>query len=650
MRRRAALLLTFAAAVGCGGDPPTSPNTVDTVEVAPAGVTIVTGDTVRLRAIARNSAGDTVFGRAVVWSSSDTNVARVSVLGLVTARAKGTATITATIDARNGTAVTTIVAHIAELLVNPNSDTLFTGDSTAWFTTTLDSAGQPVFGRTVTWEVADTTIVRPRPIGNDVWLRGRAPGVTWVIAMSEGLRDSARMTVRNAVGSVSIAPDGDTILIASTLLLSATLRDTAGTVVTGRRIVWDVLLGPATIDSTGLLRADAGGIATIRARSETRADTARYFFRVDGSFTTVTAGDLHTCGITTAGKTYCWGSGAFGQLGIGGGAQGNILGPALVIGGATYDELSAGYLHQCARTSAMAQCWGLDTFGALGNSSGVMSCTYGDSCRGSPLAVSGSISFAQVAAGDRLSCGLDGSGAAYCWGVNSLGGLGIGTTDPNPHTSPQAVTGGFSFEHLAVGGGHVCALSSGRAYCWGYDAYGQLGAPDTARATNAAPDTVDGGHRFVSLSAGRYHTCGVRTDSAAYCWGLNEAGVLGTGVTGPPVLSPVAVQTSLKFVALAAGLDHTCGIATDSLAYCWGKNDSGQLGDGATAPHYTPMPVSGGLKFAVIAANRGFTCGVTTSNVAYCWGGDGSGGGGEGRLGTDPGTPTTAPGRVRGQP
>lgn len=75
----------------------------------------------------------------------------------------------------------------------------------------------------------------------------------------------------------------------------------------------------------------------------------------------------------------------------------------------------------------------------------------------------------------------------------------------------------------------------------------------------------------------------------------------------------------------------------------------GQLGDDTTAPHYTPMSVSGGLKFSVITANRNFTCGVSSS-VAYCWGGSGGGGGSNGRLGTAPGTDTTVPGRVQGQP
>ena len=577
-------------------------------------------------------------------------VATVSPQGLVTGRRRGNATITATAGGKGGTAQLDVMLPAAQIEVLPNIDTLFTGDSTLWFISAVDSLGEAVFTRYVTWTVIDPAIVESRPIGADIWLKGKSVGVTWIKATVGGASDSARIWVRNRVGSVAITPDTATILVADTLRLGAIIRDTAGTLLTDRRVRWEVLRGSALIDSTGLLRALAGGTATIEARSETKADTAHFFFRVAGKFTLVTAGDLHTCGLTSVGATYCWGSGWYGQLGIGGGVEGNALGPALVIGAAVFSHVSGGYLHNCAVTSTgQAQCWGLDSYGALGNSSGVEPCTYGDLCRGTPLATTGAITFVRVSAGDRYTCGIDGSGTAYCWGANTLGELGIGSIDQNSHAAPEQVAGALSFDAITTGGGQTCALSSDRAYCWGYNAQGQLGL-GVVGGTHTAPDSLAGGHRFLALTAGRYHTCGIATDSTAYCWGVNDTGQLGTGSTGAAASSPVAVTTGLKFVALAAGADHTCGIATDSLSYCWGANSGGQLGDGTTSAHYTPMPASGGLKFSVITANRNFTCGVTTSSAAYCWGGNGSGGGGDGRLGTDPQTPTTTPGRVLGQP
>ena len=649
-RRTVLRLLTVPLVLECGGDP-TSPNDVSTVDVQPSGITLLTADSSLFTAVARNSAGDPIAGKQFVWSSSDTSIATVSASGLVKAKASGTATIAATTDAKSDSAITTVVQRIARVVIGAVGDTIFTGDSTAWFSSTLDSTGQTVFGRSVTWHVEDTTVIRGRPIGNDIWLKARAPGVSWVIAMSEGRRDSAQIWVRNHVGTVDITPDSATILIASTLQLTSILRDTAGAILTGRPVQWEVLRGPATIDSTGLVHALAGGAATIVARSEGMSDTARLYFRIAGAFTSVTAGDLHTCGRTSAGAVYCWGYHGFGQLGIGSSPNVRTFGPALVGGGATYTSVSTGFLHTCAIATSL-ECWGSDWFGALGNSSGTGSCQYGYVCRGTPLAVTGAVDFTQVSGGDRFTCALDGAGAAYCWGNNSFGQLGIGTADVNSHPAPEAVGGGISFQSLTSGGGQVCALSAGVAYCWGWNHYGQLGLGivDTSGQVHAAPDTVAGGHRFRTLSAGWYHTCGVAADSSAFCWGLNESGQLGTGGTSSPVTTPVAVTSALKFFALAAGSDHTCGIAADSLAYCWGSNSGGGLGDGTGVPHYTPMPVSGGLKFATITANRDFTCGVTTAHVAYCWGGSGAGGDGEGRLGTDPLSNVTVPGRVQGQP
>lgn len=649
---RSLLCLCCAALIleSCGSDNPTASEPTAFVEIFPPTVAIIIGDTAHLNAAAKSSAGDTIPGKPITWSSANTSIATVSSSGVVTGDALGTVSITARADTAASSATVYVLGRPAQLFISASGDSLFAGDSTAWSTNALDSAGQYTFPKTVTWRVADTTVVRGRPIGRDVWLKGRAPGVTWVIASAGSLRDSAQIWVRNHVKSIEISPDTGTILISSTVQLMATLRDTAGAILSGRPVQWEVVRGLAVIDSTGLMHAVGGGSAAIVARAEGITDTARFYFRISGAFTAVTAGDLHTCGLTTGGAAYCWGSDAYGQLGLGPSPSSNLLAPALVASGETYTSISAGHTHTCA-VGVSAECWGHDAYGVLGNESGVGECAAGGTCRGTPLAVTGGIDFTQVSAGDMFTCGLDGSAAAYCWGNNSLGELGIGSVDDNPHPAPVAVTGGVSFQSLVAGGGHVCALSTGLAYCWGYNHQDQLGlgVVDTAGQTHATPDTVAGGHRFRELSAGTYHTCGIASDSSAFCWGTNDAGQLGQGSTSNPVNTPVPVTTALKFLALAAGFDHTCGIATDSLAYCWGANSGGQLGDGTTAPHYTPMPVSGGLKFSVITANRNFTCGVS-SNVAYCWGGSGAGGGGEGRLGTDPASDTTVPGRVQGQP
>lgn len=646
MRRVLAAALIIAT--GCGEDP-VSPNVVTTVTVSPAGATLLLGDTARLVAVAQNERGDTIAGMSIEWTSSDSSVAAVSTSGLVSARARGVATISATVDGKSGEGIVAVVSRIATLVININGDTLFTGDSTFWYVMAYDSAGNWLLGRPVSWSVADSSIVRGRPTGNDFWLKGRAPGVAWVKASAEGASDSARIWVRNRVGSVAIGPDTGTVLIGDTLRLGATVRDTAGNLLTDRRVTWDVLLGPATIDSTGLLRAVAGGTATIRARSETKGDTAQFEFRITGMFTQVAVGDVHTCGLTSAGATYCWGNGDYGQLGTGGGTEGVHLTPVLVTGGLAFAQIRAGYDHSCGITvGGDAYCWGAMNYGALGNQSAEELCAYGNPCRGTPLLVGGGLSFMRVSVGHRRLCGFAAGGTAYCWGWNDVGQMGTGVADSDPHPAPEPVSGGLTVSALTAGSRHACAVAGGLAYCWGDNRYGELGrgSIDTIFTPHPAPDTVAGGRTFLSLSAGTYHTCGVASDSSAYCWGVNDVGELGTGSSSVPLGLPVAVIGGLKFLSVTAGTDHTCGIAADSVAYCWGGNSGGQLGDGTTAAHATPIPVSGGLKFTVLAASRNFTCGVTTSAVAYCWGGNG-----QGRLGIGGFDQLQmVPARVLGQP
>lgn len=133
---------------------------------------------------------------------------------------------------------------------------------------------------------------------------------------------------------------------------------------------------------------------------------------------------------------------------------------------------------------------------------------------------------------------------------------------------------------------------------------------------------------FAKVSAGTGHTCGVTTTRVAYCWGGNGSGQLGDGTTtfAP---SPVAVAGGLHFASVDAGNGTTCGVTTAGAAYCWGGNTDGQLGDGSTSDRSSPVAVGGGLTFAMVSAGVQ-TCGVTTGGAAYCWGSNVSGSLGDG--------------------
>jgi hypothetical protein len=128
------------------------------------------------------------------------------------------------------------------------------------------------------------------------------------------------------------------------------------------------------------------------------------------------------------------------------------------------------------------------------------------------------------------------------------------------------------------------------------------------------------GLTFAVLSGGVYHTCGVTRTGAAYCWGQNVSGQLGDGTTTDRLV-PAPVAGNLTFTAMSAGGAHTCGATTSHAAYCWGRNDFGQLGDGTTTQRLVPTPIAGDLTFAGLSASGRFSsCGVTMSSAAYCWG------------------------------
>jgi alpha-tubulin suppressor-like RCC1 family protein len=124
--------------------------------------------------------------------------------------------------------------------------------------------------------------------------------------------------------------------------------------------------------------------------------------------------------------------------------------------------------------------------------------------------------------------------------------------------------------------------------------------------------------RQVSTGGGA-HTCGVTTSNVAYCWGRNSDGQLGDGTTIGR-LTPVRVAGERRFRQVSAGDFHTSGVNPFDRAFGWGRNFAGQLGDGTTSDRLTPVRVVRGLRFRAVGLGSNHSCGVTTSDVAYCWG------------------------------
>lgn len=140
------------------------------------------------------------------------------------------------------------------------------------------------------------------------------------------------------------------------------------------------------------------------------------------------------------------------------------------------------------------------------------------------------------------------------------------------------------------------------------------------KGTTSAPVKIP---TFILVTAGQDHTCALTTDGLVYCWGSNQDGQLGLGLTDKlPHPKPLLVDSKLRFTLVTAGYRHTCALTTDGAAYCWGANDSGQLGNGSLQPSASPIPVSGKLFFESLSSGATHTCGVTKFAEGFCWGGN----------------------------
>jgi len=170
---------------------------------------------------------------------------------------------------------------------------------------------------------------------------------------------------------------------------------------------------------------------------------------------------------------------------------------------------------------------------------------------------------------------------------------------------------------------HSCAIKKdGTAWCWGYNYYGQLG--DATSTDRTIPIQVSGLTGALSIETGRHFTCAVRSDGTVQCWGYNYYGQLGNGTTANrSVAGPVAGLTDV--VSVAPGLDHACASKSDGTVWCWGRNLNGQLGVGDKINRTTPVHVPGLTDVVSVDTGNNITCAVKSDGTAWCWGYNGYG-------------------------
>lgn len=534
-----------------------------------------------------------------------------------------------------------------------------------------DQFGYPVQGAQVTWAAAlfsgtVTPVVDSTDASGNAstsWTLGTSAigqsvtatvtGLTPIVFTATGTPDVSRvMTVTG--GSGQTAAIGSTLIIP----LSVLVKDSYGNLIAGDTIVWNDSIGAGGSVSPIRSVTNASGVATstwtlgstlgtqtLRARLNA---TVKASFTASGTlaFTQVFAGNYQACAIGTNDQAYCWGFGEDGQLGK------DILKttfapstPVTSTGILTFRSIQLGRTYGCGISVAKQMyCWGRVDAAAVSEPPSQVSLT--------PMPTVNTI-----ALGERHHCMTTAAGRAYCTGVsNAEGELGNGTTAPAtdfavlprpPIIDPLEST----WSMIAAGTLHTCAMPrySGAGtvvpWCWGFNSSGQLGdgtttmqlAPSIAVKLPLGVTEIDS----TSLVVGAAHSCAIVSASisvsspvrSVLCWGSNGYGQFGdaSAYTSTSFSNvAIAAATGLTFTSLTAGEYHTCGVTTGGQAYCWGRNGSGQLGNGTRTDTSTPVLVNSSVTWRSLSAGELFTCGVAGTatgggtpagqGTVYCWG------------------------------
>jgi alpha-tubulin suppressor-like RCC1 family protein len=332
----------------------------------------------------------------------------------------------------------------------------------------------------------------------------------------------------------------------------------------------------------------------------------------------VDAGYFHTCGLTRAGATYCWGSNFAGLLGRA--DVDDSLTPVRASMDARLRTLDVGASSACGLTDdGTAWCWGHNDEGQLGDGSFVD--------RRLPFPLPDLPPLRSISVGHAHACavGLDGTG--YCWGDNIFGQLGRGTIGGKSGV-PTAVAGGLAFDQLHAGFYASCGITTeGDALCWGWNLNGQLG--NGTQASSGTPASVDGGHAFRSIFPGDRITCGVTTGGRVYCWGERRHGLMGASrmgdalapepVAGIPDLARVRVAMGSSTLSVARG--YACGTALDGELLCWGD---GVPSSGDAVGGYVPglVRIGPSLGGGLPGTGAAHLCAVRTGGATLCGGGN----------------------------
>jgi alpha-tubulin suppressor-like RCC1 family protein/uncharacterized protein YjdB len=406
-----------------------------------------------------NAAGrrDSLPAGVIQWETSNSNVASVDAGGSVTGNSPGSATITARWLNYSATATIT-VAQIALRTVSPGQShtcALTTDDAAyCWGGNEFGQAGQPGSAngfRNLVQRIFSTV---PVPIAQGLKFSSISTGGFYTCALTrDGTAYCWGYNGDGSLGSGNYDHSWRPVAVTGGRTfaeIDAGTDHTCARTTDGVAYCWGLNragdLGNTAVTTTATPMPVSGGIV----------------------FASLTVGGSHNCGLTADGVAYCWGENAAGQLGAGENVTSSAS-PLAVSGGLSFSSLTAGEAHTCGVTrSGRLYCWGWNFENQLGSGIALTPSAV-------PVPVASSLLFASVAAGKSHTCAIDTSGAEWCWGQNTNGQIGTGTPGPDLFATPQRVSGGFVFDRNSAGRGTSCAGVNGEWRCWGSNLNGILG-------------------------------------------------------------------------------------------------------------------------------------------------------------------------------
>ncbi|MBW3628176.1 MAG: Ig-like domain-containing protein, partial [Gemmatimonadetes bacterium] len=619
VRRLVLIALGWALSASCDGPAAPGDVRVEGLDVDAPVTALHVGDTVRLTANARDLTGAPLSRVLVRWSSSSPETAAIDSAGRVVARAEGVAAITAAAGGREALVQLTVSSPAARIVIFPTPLGLRVGDRRAISATATRRDGLPVTARRISWSSRNASVATVDSTGT---VSGVSAGTAIVVAAMGTVADSARVAVSGPTARVRIVPDSLPVRVGERWTLRVRSEDAEGNEVIGVPVSWSSTDPEvAVLDSVGTAR----GVRIGRARVSATVEGVRGSGIVDVVSALVDSMALWPSAILVqAGSTRDL------QVDLLGAGGRRVTGPAVTWTSsdpevASVDERGMVRGRAAGRAEIRARSEGREANAVV-----------------HVVAYPTPLDFRSVYTNEDQSCGLTEGGRAYCWGRNSSDQLG--TTEALERCGSRTATsyaaaGGYScaslprpvstqltFTTLSVGGSHVCGLTAdGAAYCWGSNAYGEIGSGSPG-GTARTPRMVAGGLKFSTTSAGANFTCGVEEGGRAYCWGYNGFGQLGTGDLERRA-APTRVAGDQLFANVWSGNVHSCGLTAEGKAYCWGRNGNAELGASATPDGCgaiqcvaRPGPVNGGLLFRELTLGGTYTCGLDADGRAYCWG------------------------------